>query len=69
MPPDSAEQDDDPDTEFAEIDPTRRYGRVSLFHISTLTLNSLLHSLFSIFISSFFFLLSNSNLSIDLIHN
>lgn len=55
MPPDSAEQDDDPDTEFAEIDPTRRYGRVSLFHISTLTLNSLLHSLFSIFISSFFF--------------
>lgn len=27
MPPDSSEQDDDPDTEFVEIDPTARYGR------------------------------------------
>ncbi|KAJ1403287.1 Serine/threonine-protein kinase, active site [Sesbania bispinosa] len=27
MPPDSTEQDDDPENEFAEIDPTGRYGR------------------------------------------
>ncbi|KAI5407210.1 hypothetical protein KIW84_053456 [Lathyrus oleraceus] len=27
MPPDSSELDSDPDTEFAEIDPTGRYGR------------------------------------------
>jgi len=66
MPPDSSEQDDDPDTEFVEIDPAGRYGRVSLFLISILILNSLMHSLFQF--SFPIFLLSNSNLSIDLIH-
>jgi hypothetical protein len=28
MPLDSSEQDDDPEIEFSEIDPTGRYGRV-----------------------------------------
>lgn len=56
MPPDSSEQDDDPDTEFVEIDPTARYGRVSLFS-SIPILNLLMHSLFQ-FSFPFFFLLS-----------
>lgn len=33
MPPDSPELDDDPEIEFAEIDPTGRYGRVGTFPI------------------------------------
>lgn len=38
MPLDSSELDGDPDIEFAEIDPTGRYGRVRckfyMYHLS-----------------------------------
>lgn len=36
MPPDSSELDSDPDTEFAEIDPTGRYGRVRCYFLSAI---------------------------------
>jgi hypothetical protein len=52
MPLDSSEQDDDPEIEFSEIDPTGRYGRVCVCSKSLyLTLNSdpsFMHSLFEL---------------------